>query len=354
MIEKWLTNAWQHNRPLSALTPLSRLYGVISQHKKDAYLTGKKDRYYADVPVLVIGNITVGGSGKTPLIIELVRHLQKNGIKVGVISRGYGGHAPMPSLVTQDSLPSQVGDEPCLIVQKTHAPTAVAPERKLAIELLLSNYKLDMILCDDGLQHYALYRDDEWIVVDVQRGFGNGKLLPQGFLREPIERLANSTVIYHGLPNQLPKSPKFQAIYSTTTTQATMILVPQNPKNYHDYLTGTAHQTLTHKKVCAVTGIGYPKRFFKTLGSLGFEVIGYAFNDHHDFKVSDFDVFKDLDLKESAIIVTEKDMIKIKHLNLDNDITNRLWVLPVDAKLSDMVYQKLDAFVQKFVKQPPR
>lgn len=353
MLENWLTKAWQDNKPLKVLAPISRLYGQIANRQKQRVLSGKTPQYHAPVPVLVIGNITVGGSGKTPLIIALVHYLQQTGIKVGVIARGYGGHALMPSLVNQDSLPTQVGDEPCLIVQKTHAPMAVAPNRQLAIRLLLNHYNLDMIVCDDGLQHYKLYRDDEWIVVDTKRGFGNGRLLPQGFLREPIERLANSTVIYHGnLTNGgVFLNSDFAKIYHTTTTNATMCLVPSSLMCYSDYLKNPldfSDTTLTNKlnkKIYGVTGIGYPKRFFETLTQLGFDVIECAFNDHYDFKADDFSQLADL-----PIIVTEKDMIKIKHLALDDSIKNRLWVLVVQAKLSQAVFDKADEFVKKFIK----
>lgn len=183
-IETAITRAWQRKAAwLWLLLPVSWLYGGLIWLRHQAYKLGWFASFRAPVPVMVIGNITVGGSGKTPLIITLVDYLQQQGIKVGVISRGYGGDSnQMPALVTKESLPSAVGDEPCLIVNMTAVPMAVCPNRQQAIETLLAVHPdLQLIIADDGLQHYALQRDIEWIVVDVARGFGNQQLLPTGF-----------------------------------------------------------------------------------------------------------------------------------------------------------------------------
>lgn len=191
-VETIMTRAWQRQAGwLWLLLPLSWLYGLITLLRRQAYRTGLFASYRAPIPVMVIGNITVGGSGKTPLIIALVGYLQQHGVKVGVISRGYGGDSSkMPALVGADSVPSDVGDEPCLIVNTTGAAMAVCPDRQQAITTLLNAYPdLQLIIADDGLQHYALQRDIEWIVVDVARGVGNQQLLPTGFLREPMSRL---------------------------------------------------------------------------------------------------------------------------------------------------------------------
>ena len=199
-IETTMTRAWQRQAAwLWLLLPVSWLYGFITMLRWQAYKIGLLSSYRAPIPVMVIGNITVGGSGKTPLIIELVTYLQKRNIKVGVISRGYGGDSSqMPALVHADSLPSIVGDEPSLIVNTTGAAMAVCPNRKQAITTLLKAYPdLQLIIADDGLQHYALQRDIEWIVVDASRGFGNQQLLPTGFLREPMSRLQGANVVYH-------------------------------------------------------------------------------------------------------------------------------------------------------------
>lgn len=197
-LAKKLQDAWNRQAPwLVLLRPLSLLYRSIFSINRQMYKSGVKSVYRAPIPVMVIGNITVGGSGKTPLLIQLVKHLNVHGVRVGVISRGYGGQGPFPSFVTPEHAAEQVGDEPALIVQETKVPMAVGPNRQASIELLLSKYKLDLILSDDGLQHFALARDIEWIVLDGQRGLGNQQLLPEGYLREPVTRLEGATVIEH-------------------------------------------------------------------------------------------------------------------------------------------------------------
>lgn len=309
-LQLWLTKAWQKNaRWLVLLRPLSWLYGVVSRHQKNKYLSGKCPQYHAPVPVLVIGNITVGGSGKTPFLIALVEHLMPH-LKVGVISRGYGGkRACMPCLVDLDSDPSLVGDEPALIVRKTGVPLAVAPKRQAAIECLLDAHSdIALIISDDGLQHYALHRDYEWIVVDDARKFGNERLLPEGFLREPVCRLNEATVVWH---TQEPYSDK-----------PCMNLVPQALVP----IFGSGQ--LAPQKVYGVTGIGYPKRFFKTLRELGFEVVECVFEDHHAFCAADLE-----DLQDLAIVTTEKDAVKLARL--DKALLKNCFVLPVQAVFNE-------------------
>lgn len=334
--ETVITTAWQDNASwLTALRPLSKTYEWVSDYQKSQYQHGKKPIYHAPVPVLVIGNITVGGAGKTPLIIALVQYLQNKGIAVGVISRGYGGdESQMPALVLPTSTPAQVGDEPCLIVGQTSVPMAVCPNRKLAIERLLAAYpNLHLIISDDGLQHYKLHRDDEWIVVDAERGFGNGKLLPEGFLREPLSRLDTATVIYHyANADNANKSPHANTMYLQLgdLTQ----------------LTGDKPFDNTTKKVHALTGIGYPARFFNSLKSLGLEVIENPKPDHYVFELQDI-----IELQNLPIIITAKDAVKIKSLiNADNaQYFQNIWVLPVDCVVSTAVEKLMDEFLEKFV-----
>lgn len=333
-LEKILTTAWQDNASwLTALRPLSKTYEWVSDYQKSQYQHGKKPIYKAPVPVLVIGNITVGGAGKTPLIITLVKYLQKKGIAVGVISRGYGGdESQMPALVLSNSTPNQVGDEPCLIVGQTGVPMAVCPNRQLAVELLLKHHSnLQMILSDDGLQHYKLYRDDEWIVVDAERGFGNGKLLPEGFLREPLSRLDAATVIYHYANAENAKnSPHAHTMYLNLGELT--------------HLTDNKTFDKTSQKVQALTGIGYPVRFFNSLKSLGLEVIENPKPDHYVFTLDDI-----IHLQALPIIITAKDAVKIRQLIDKNNAQyfKNIWVLPVDCVLSDGVYGLMDKFLKK-------
>ena len=352
-IETTMTRAWQRQAAwLWLLLPVSWLYGFITLLRRQAYKVGLFASYRAPIPVLVIGNITVGGSGKTPLIIALVSHLQKQGIKVGIISRGYGGDSSqMPALVHTGSLPSIVGDEPSLIVNMTGAAMAVCPNREQAITTLLKAYPdLQLIIADDGLQHYALQRDIEWIVVDASRGFGNQQLLPTGFLREPISRLQGANVVYHEKADMTATDDNNQA----QSTRLTMHLQAEklqplwsSTDELDSSIVTEAKMPVPNSRVHAVSGIGYPQRFFDTLLSLGFDVIGHAYPDHYDFSLSEL-----LQYTQQPIIVTSKDAVKIKALLLNatsrqtlseeyQELVNRLWVLPVTALLSDSCYANL-------------
>lgn len=304
---------------LYAFLPLSWLYAAIHRLKIFLYQQKILKSYRAPVPVIVIGNITVGGSGKTPLIIELVSFLQQAcGLKVGVISRGYGGQGPFPQLVNADSSTQYVGDEPVLIVNATQAAMAVGPNRREAIELLMQQHTPDLILSDDGLQHLALQRDLEWIVVDIERGFGNQQLLPTGFLREPIQRLEGATVIEHGAASQSPLNMHlFAGDLVPLMADKASTSVPIQGQTIH-----------------AVAGIGYPKRFFDSLRQFGFDVIEHEFADHHDYIPADLDFADDL-----AVITTAKDAVKFK--DFAGFIDKNIWILPVQAKLSLDCYRLL-------------
>jgi tetraacyldisaccharide 4'-kinase len=356
-IETTMTRAWQRQSFwLWLLLPVSGLYGLITMIRHQAYKVGLFSSYRAPIPVMVIGNITVGGSGKTPLIIALVRHLQQQGIEVGVISRGYGGDSrQMPALVHADSLPSIVGDEPSLIVSMTGAAMAVCPNRQQAITTLLNAYPdLQLIIADDGLQHYALQRDIEWIVVDASRGFGNKQLLPTGFLREPMSRLQGANVVYHQKAAFLSSTDDKYDDTCPPTKRLTMHLQPDNLERLWSFDTqrealavGDTHPPKSGCQVHAVSGIGYPQRFFDTLDSLGFEVIPHPYPDHYDFSLAEL-----LQYAEHPIIVTSKDAVKISALLLQTTgnqtlsdeykaLISRLWVLPVTAVLSNNCYETL-------------
>ena len=292
-IETAITRAWQRKAAwLWLLLPISWLYGLLTLLRRQAYKVGLFASFRASVPIMVIGNITVGGSGKTPLIITLVSYLQQQGIKVGVISRGYGGDSSqMPALVTKDSLPSTVGDEPCLIVNVTAVPMAVCPNREQAITTLLTAHpNLQLIIADDGLQHYALQRDIEWIVVDVARGFGNQQLLPTGFLREPMTRLNNATIIYHKKTNTVSALNNNENLAQCLTMQLQpSSLYPllsdddvHSLDNSNTFMLSSPAVIPMQGSVHAVSGIGYPQRFFATLSTRGFDVIEHPYPDHHD------------------------------------------------------------------------
>lgn len=353
-IETTVTRAWQRQAAwLWLLLPISWLYGLITMIRRQAYKSGLLSSYRASIPVMVIGNISVGGSGKTPLIIALVSYLQDQGVKVGVISRGYGGDtSQMPALVSTVSLPTVVGDEPCLIVNTTGVAMAVCPNREQAITTLLETYSdLQLIIADDGLQHYALQRDIEWIVVDAARGFGNQQLLPTGFLREPISRLKGADVIYHESVETVSNHHK-DASHQHQADRLTMHLKADDMQRLWQPTSSDIQLPSTPPKkgsqVHAVSGIGYPQRFFDTLSSLGYDVIGHPYPDHYEFSLAELVQYGD-----HPIVVTTKDAVKIKSLLLkhtigqtltDNykNLVNNLWVLPVAAVLSNHCYYRLN------------
>ena len=319
-----IQNAWNKQAKwLVVLRPLSWIYQAGFQFNKKMFDAGLKTRYTAPVPVMIIGNITVGGSGKTPLLIHLVKYLQRKNVRVGVISRGYGGQGPFPAAVTLDALPEIVGDEPCLIVQSTEVPMVVGSNRQASIELLLKHHQLDLIISDDGLQHWALARQLEWIVLDRNRGLGNQKLLPEGFLREPVERLAHSTVIEHAETPQSEFNMHLQVgepyLLNPVFDQVEMLDLNQ------DYY--------------AVVGIGFPQRFYTTLESIGLHHFQcHEFPDHHDYEIDDLQ-FED----SNPIITTEKDAVKLLPLLKKHpDFNREIWVVPVEAVLSDACYPLLD------------
>lgn len=321
-----IQNAWNKQAKwLVVLRPLSWAYQAGSTLNQKLYHTGIKKSYHAPIPVMVIGNITVGGSGKTPLLIQLVNYLASLNVKVGVISRGYGGKGPFPAYVDLDALPETVGDEPCLIVQSTGVPMAVGPNRQQSIELLLQHHELDLIISDDGLQHLALDRQIEWIVFDSHRGLGNEKILPEGYLREPKTRLNTATVIEHS------KQP-LSALHMHLEVGMPYLLHGQD--------------TLfdPNQDFYAVVGIGFPRRFYDTLESIGVSQFQcHEFPDHYEYEMSDLD-FDD----GHPVITTEKDAVKlIPLLKKHPHFKRNIWVVPVEAVLSPACYTQLHQQLQQ-------
>ena len=327
-IETTITRAWQRKAAwLWLLLPVSWLYALLMVLRRQAYKVGVFSSYRAPIPVMVIGNITVGGSGKTPLLIQLVNYLHSQNVRVGVISRGYGGKGPFPAYVDLESVPDIVGDEPCLIVQSTGVPMVVGSNRQRSIEYLLSKHELDLIISDDGLQHLALERQIEWIVLDQNRGLGNQKLLPEGYLREPPSRLNTGTVIEHAAE---PGSAL--NMYLEVATPYLLNAVEGTPFNPAD-------------NFYAVVGIGFPQRFYKTLDSMGiYQFQGHEFPDHYDYEITDLQ-FED----GNPIITTEKDAVKLLPLLKQNpDFKREIWVVPVEAVLSPGCYEVLHQQLQQF------
>lgn len=293
------------------LWPLSRLFYLISTRRRHAFLSGKKARYRAPLPVIVVGNITAGGNGKTPVVVWLVELLQRQGYRPGVVSRGYGGKAAQyPLLVTDHTLPTECGDEPKLIYQRTGAPVAVDPIRAHAVQALLSQ-GVDLIVTDDGLQHYALERDIEFAVVDGVRRFGNQQLLPLGPLREPVERLQQVDFVINngGEP---------------VMGELAMTLKPSLAVNV---ISGERIDVAALSRLVAWAGIGHPARFFNTLHQLGASLIlTHDFADHQAF---DETTLRELASQGDNVIMTEKDAVKCTDFAAKN-----WWYLPVSAEIS--------------------
>lgn len=271
-----------------------------------------KKSWKSPIPVIIIGNITVGGNGKTPLVIWLVKKLQKFGIKPGVVSRGYGSKSKhYPLLVNKDTSVICAGDESLLIACHTKAPIAISPNRRDAIELLISNYILDVIIMDDGLQNYSIERDVEIVVIDKNYKFGNGWLLPFGPMRETVRRLKKvDAVIMNG------ENANF-------SEEISMFLKPCKAVNL---CTGIKLDLNKFTEVIAIAGIGHPSRFFATLKNNGLNLLNaISFRDHHNFTYTELNAL----LKKNEILfMTEKDGVKCRSFAKFN-----WWYLPVEASL---------------------
>ncbi|MEA5206270.1 tetraacyldisaccharide 4'-kinase [Enterobacter mori] len=308
-----IARIWSGESPLwRLLLPLSWLYGLVSGAIRLMYRLGLKRAWRAPVPVVVIGNLTAGGNGKTPVVIWLVEQLQKRGIRPGVVSRGYGGKAThYPLLLTADTTTAEAGDEPVLIYQRTGVPVAVSPVRSDAVQALLAGHAVDIIITDDGLQHYALARDKEIVVIDGVRRFGNGWWLPAGPMRERASRLQSvDAVIVNGgqaKPGEIP-----------------MHLQPGMAVNL---LTGERKAVEQLPALVAMAGIGHPPRFFATLEQCGARLEKRVpLADHQALVEGQVDA---LTVRGQSLIMTEKDAVKCRAFAKEN-----WWYLPVDAELS--------------------
>ncbi|WP_333890370.1 tetraacyldisaccharide 4'-kinase [Atlantibacter subterraneus] len=301
------------------LLPLAALYGLVSTLIRLSYRLGWRKVWRAPVPVVVVGNLTAGGNGKTPVVVWLVEQLQQRGIRVGVVSRGYGGNAQRYPLVLDAQTSSELaGDEPVLIYQRTGAAVAVSPVRSEAVQALLEQHQPQIIITDDGLQHYALARDREIVVVDGVRRFGNGWWLPAGPMRERASRLREvDAVITNG------GTPKLGEI--------AMQLVPSQAVNL---LTGEKSDAASFRDVVAMAGIGHPPRFFATLESLGVTPVKtLSLADHQALTHAQVSAFARPD---QILLMTEKDAVKCRPFAQAN-----WWYLPVEAQLGSPAAEKL-------------
>lgn len=324
-----LTAAWYAGHPaLGLLRPLEWLYRAVVQRKRARFLAGEGAIYRAPVPVVVVGNITVGGTGKTPMILWLIEHCRRQGLRVGVVSRGYGAQPPqLPWRVQADQAASVAGDEPLLIVQRSGVPLMIDPDRSRAVAALLAAEPLDLILSDDGLQHYRLARNLELVLIDAARGLGNRHCLPAGPLREPVERLQSvDALLYNGASSDL------QDGYGFT-------LQPRCLVN----LRSGEQQPLSHfpagQALHAVAGIGNPQRFFNTLEGLHWRPVAHAFADHAPYSAELLSFSPAL-----PVLMTEKDAVKCRAFAVDD-----WWYLAVDAEPSAAFVVWLDQQLQRLV-----
>nr|ELR5114304.1 tetraacyldisaccharide 4'-kinase [Providencia stuartii] len=306
MIQRiWSGQSWLY----ILLLPLSFLYGAIALIRRIGYKVRLFRSWKAPVPVVVVGNLTAGGNGKTPVVIWLVESLMKQGYRVGVVSRGYGGKAEhYPLIISSSTTTAEAGDEPVLIYHRTKAPVAVAPKRSDAVKALLDSHALDVIITDDGLQHYALGRDYEIVVIDGQRRFGNGWWIPAGPMRERAGRLKSvNAVIVNGGSAQL--------------NETAMVLAGDMAINL---LTGEQRPVSYLKTVIAMAGIGHPPRFFTSLEKKGLTLIQtYAFADHQSYQQQQLSI---LTPNNEPLLMTEKDAVKCRSFAQAN-----WWYLPVAA-----------------------
>ena len=297
------------------LWPLSWLFRLVVAIRRGLYNAGLLHSERLPVPVIVVGNISVGGTGKTPLVLWLAAKLRERGYHPGIISRGFGGTNQSPRAVQPGSDATECGDEPVLLARRGHCPVWIGRDRVATAQALLAAHPgCNIIISDDGLQHYRLARDAEIAVIDGARGLGNGLLLPAGPLREPPSRLDEvDAVVVRG-----PATPIAPPRYAMT-------LDPAGLRNVKDASRRVEAGHFQGLRVHAVAGIGNPKQFFDTLISMGVTHTPHAFADHHAFTASDL-AFSDCD----AVVMTEKDAVKCEAFAADIH-----WALQVDAHVDD-------------------
>jgi tetraacyldisaccharide 4'-kinase len=309
---KRLEYYWYLRSPwMLLLTPLSLLFRMAAWLRRSAYRIGLLSSHRLPVPVIVVGNITVGGTGKTPLVAWIANHLKHAGYNPGVVSRGYRGKAgSWPQQVRPDSDPAMVGDEAVLLAGICNCPMSVAPNRVAAASALIEHNNCDIIVSDDGLQHYALQRDVEIAVVDGVRRYGNGLSLPAGPLREPLKRLTEvDMVVVNGLGsgNELPMTMK--------SGTAIKLIDAEQQCELSEFHGQTVH---------AIAAIGNPERFFVSLRQAGMLVKEHAFPDHYFFRKQDISFDDDL-----PVLMTGKDAVKCRRLASGNH-----WYVPVTVTMT--------------------
>lgn len=338
-----LPGCWYRRRlavTLWPLLPLSWLFRLLAGMRRWLYHCGVLHSCRLSVPVVVVGNLTVGGSGKTPLVLWLVRSLQEQGWRPGIISRGYGGRGGQVRSVAASSLSSLVGDEPLLLARRSGVPVFVGRDRVAAGQALLAAHPdCDVIVSDDGMQHYRLKRTAQVVVFD-SRGAGNGRLLPAGPLREPLRRLAGvDAVVWNGpAERRVEDAARHLPQFDMRLVGQRFVAISGRQSNCDaDFLKG--------RQLHAIAGIGDPRRFFSQLKALGLEFEAHPFPDHHPYSDADLAF-----ARHGVLLMTEKDAVKCEAL-----VTGEAWVLPVEAVITSQPGQAglLETILEKLHGRPP-
>ncbi len=316
---QFIEDMWYGKHPLSiVLAPLGWCYQLLTTLRHLLYQSGILPSQRLDIPVIVVGNIVIGGTGKTPLVIWLAAYLQEKGYQPGIVSRGYKSKIKKwPQQVRKDSNPGLVGDEPVLLARRTNCPIAIAPNRYIAAKALIEHEQVSIIICDDGLQHYALERDIEIAVIDGIRRHGNGRYLPVGPLRESVGRLKNVDMI---VCNGGAVRGEFKMEYIPQQLRAVL-----DENRYCDI------SQFRNQSVHVIAGIGNPAKFFSFLRGKDIRVIEHKFPDHHQFTVKDI-CFDD----DFSIVMTEKDAVKCAEF-----ATEKHWFLPINVMMTNAFEHRL-------------
>jgi len=318
------------------LVPFGLVYGLMVRLRRLLYRLDVVSSVRLPVPVIVVGNLTVGGTGKTPLVLWLAAELQRQGRRPAILCRGYGGADAGPRAVLGNDDPGRVGDEPLLLATRGGCPVWIGRDRAAAGAKMLGEHSdRDVIICDDGLQHYRIRRDLE-IAVEDERGHGNGLLLPAGPLREPADRPVDATVLNGELADsEMARSGRHRSRHGGAATAFRMRLEPRGFCYVHDPARAVTLAELSGKRLHAVAGIGNPPRFFALLKRLGLDPVCHAFPDHHAYSAADLE-FPECDL----VLMTEKDAVKCNRSGRSDLVALRVDAM-LDPAFSDFLAKRL-------------
>ena len=340
-----IEQAWQSRGAIACmLWPVSILYSLIILLRRLAYRHGLKDVQPVSLPVVVVGNLVVGGTGKTPLCAWLVKRFEQAGWSPGIVSRGYGGERHVtPHMITTADTAAVVGDEPLMLLEQTGVPVCVCVKRSLAVEKMATRNDVDIVFADDGLQHLAMARMAEVVVIDGRRGFGNRWMLPAGPLREPLSRLSKADLVavqvaelpHASLLKLSGAEQDFQENGFSLIISSAIALVDGHRRTLKEFKNQT---------VIAMAGIGHPERFFDALRAEGLNVHAEARPDHHVFTLADFNAHPTV-----PVLVTSKDAVKLRSLS---NLPVNVYEVPVVTTVSDALQRRVDELEYHMRNQP--